>query len=309
MRNLIKIVVASDLHASNACFKKCLALVVETKADALVIAGDFLGKTVATFRRISGNQVCITFDDGTIKSVPQVEFSHLKTNLGDSGSYMVDVDSAEISDGNRERLRIEAGERRLKQWFDYGASKFPELPVFTVPGNDDFPELVSVIDSHPWSRNVDCRVRDFVGHAIFGFGYSNKTVWETPRELDEPEIANRLSSIVKDISDMRGAIGLIHVPPLDSGLDSAPEVVRSSDGRLQMTGTRIAVGSSEVRKFIERTTPMLVISGHCHSSGGVCKIGPTVCVNPGSAFDRGVLLARLLILEENKIIGEQRFIR
>jgi len=53
------------------------------------------------------------------------------------------------------------------------------------------------------------------------------------------------------------------------------------------------VGSSELRRFIERSRPYLVLSGHCHESVvyGDYKvdIGETRCVNPGSQTQSNVL--------------------
>ena len=49
------------------------------------------------------------------------------------------------------------------------------------------------------------------------------------------------------------------------------------------------VGSTAVRRLIESYQPVLGIHGHIHESGGERKIGKTVCVNPGSEANHGVL--------------------
>ena len=53
------------------------------------------------------------------------------------------------------------------------------------------------------------------------------------------------------------------------------------------------VGSSEIRRFIKRTNPYLVLSGHCHESvifGDYrTSVGSTPCVNPGSEAHANVL--------------------
>jgi Icc-related predicted phosphoesterase len=49
------------------------------------------------------------------------------------------------------------------------------------------------------------------------------------------------------------------------------------------------VGSTAVRRLIERYEPLLTIHGHIHESGGERKIGKTLCINPGSEANHGVL--------------------
>ena len=53
------------------------------------------------------------------------------------------------------------------------------------------------------------------------------------------------------------------------------------------------VGSAEIRRFIERTQPYLVLSGHCHESVVIGdykdNLGKTRCVNPGSQTHLNVL--------------------
>jgi Icc-related predicted phosphoesterase len=80
------------------------------------------------------------------------------------------------------------------------------------------------------------------------------------------------------------------VPPRDSGLDTAPLL----DENLRPTVSagdvlRGPVGSSAVRAAIERHRPLLGVHGHVHESAGHVTIGATLCLNPGSEADAGVL--------------------
>jgi Icc-related predicted phosphoesterase len=100
---------------------------------------------------------------------------------------------------------------------------------------------------------------------------------------------------------------MIHVPPYDSGLDTAPLL----DENLRPTVSagdvlRGPVGSTAVRRLIEDYQPILSVHGHIHESGGERRIGDTVCVNAGSESSMGILRGYLVELTEN---GVERTLR
>src|SRR5438067_12175387 len=97
-----------------------------------------------------------------------------------------------------------------------------------------------------------------------------------------------------------------HVPTVKSGLDDAPEVnadwkVQSSRGQTRFK----PVGSTAVRAAIERYEPLLGLHGHIHEGDASCKIGRTVCINPGSDYSEGVLHGVLATLHKGKLRGYQ----
>jgi uncharacterized protein len=91
------------------------------------------------------------------------------------------------------------------------------------------------------------------------------------------------------VKDHRRTILLTHCPPYDSGLDVAPQLDENmrpivSAGDL----LRGPVGSTGVREAIAQLRPLLSLHGHIHESAGETKIGPTLCVNPGSEAAYGI---------------------
>lgn len=83
-------------------------------------------------------------------------------------------------------------------------------------------------------------------------------------------------------------IHLFHASPYNTPLDwTTPR------GRYDYLPLSDHVGSVEIRRFIERVQPYLVLSGHCHESvvTGDYKVdlGETCCVNPGSQTHLDVL--------------------
>jgi len=88
--------------------------------------------------------------------------------------------------------------------------------------------------------------------------------------------------------DPRRTVYLFHAPPYDTPLDwVAPQ------GRYAFLRLPNHVGSSEIRRFIERERPHLVLCGHCHESPVYgdyrAQISGTWCANPGSQVSTNVL--------------------
>ena len=100
---------------------------------------------------------------------------------------------------------------------------------------------------------------------------------------------------------------MIHVPPYDSGLDTAPIL----DENLRPTVSagdvlRGPVGSTAVRRLIETYQPLLGVHGHIHESGGERRIGKTVCINPGSEANHGILRGFLVDVGDAGVERVQR---
>ncbi|HET9718785.1 MAG TPA: hypothetical protein VFP55_01775, partial [Solirubrobacteraceae bacterium] len=121
------------------------------------------------------------------------------------------------------------------------------------------------------------------------------------------ELLARLHGLAQQVRDPSRAIFMIHVPPYDSGLDTAPIL----DENLRPTISagdvlRGPVGSTAVRQIIEEYQPVLSIHGHIHESGGERKIGRTVCINPGSEANHGVLRGYLVDIGKKGVELTQR---
>jgi len=102
------------------------------------------------------------------------------------------------------------------------------------------------------------------------------------------------------LKDPKNAVFNIHVPPYKSGLDEAPEL--DKDLRPVLAGnSMIPVGSKALRKAIEDNQPLLGLHGHIHEGRGTTRIGKTLCINPGSLYEQGILQGALVALGKNKI--------
>jgi Icc-related predicted phosphoesterase len=99
------------------------------------------------------------------------------------------------------------------------------------------------------------------------------------------------------------------VPPVDSTLDTCPELDWNSDPPRQIVkGGQVVLygaGSQSVRRAIEIHQPLLSLHGHIHESGGAVRIGRTLSVNPGSEYGEGILRGCLIALEKDRVKSHQ----
>ena len=65
------------------------------------------------------------------------------------------------------------------------------------------------------------------------------------------------------------------------------------------------VGATSVRKAIEEYQPLLGLHGHIHESRGVARLGRTICINPGSRYNEGILQGVIIDLEGNCVRNYQ----
>lgn len=200
--------------------------------------------------------------------------------------------------------------RRLRDWLELAAERLDgsSIPIYLMPGNDDEFEIDPILAESRYARNVNEQVVDLTPwHQLVSMGWSSPTPWSTPRELPEEEFLDRLSGLMEGVRDPRKAVMMTHVPPHDSGLDTAP--LLSPDLRPTVSAgdlLRGPVGSTGVRRAIETFKPVLGVHGHIHESGGERRIGDTVCVNAGSESSMGILRGYLVELSEN---GVERTLR
>ncbi len=214
-------------------------------------------------------------------------------------------------EASRDELLHRLMNERVEAWLALATERLTDgsAPLYLIPGNDDDFAIDQVLDRPGWATvNADGKVLDIPGGLqLLASGWSNHTPWQTPREESEDELYARLDALAKQVSDPRKAVFMIHVPPYDSGLDTAPLL----DENLRPTISagdvlRGPVGSTAVRRIIEEYQPLLSIHGHIHESGGERKIGKTLCINPGSEANHGILRGYLIDVGKKGIDLAQR---
>lgn len=319
MAKPFRLYVCSDIHASERAWRKFLNAMRANvyKVDAAVIAGDLTGKAlIAVVRGERGGEEWTASVLGQRKVArTEAELAELERSIADLGYYAVRVTPEERAtmEADPAVVRRKFDEHitaRVRDWMALAAERLDGsgVPVYLMPGNDDDFEIDPILVDSPYCRNVNEQVVELTPwHQLVSMGWSSPTPWKTPRELPEEEFLDRLSTLLGGVRDPRRTVMMTHVPPYDSGLDTAP--LLSPDLRPTVSAgdlLRGPVGSTGVRRAIETFKPVLGVHGHIHESGGERRIGDTVCVNAGSEANHGVLRGYLVDLTEG---GVERTLR
>jgi uncharacterized protein len=304
---------ASDVHGSNRCFRKFLNAAKFYKADVLIMGGDILGKAIV-FLEEARTGVYMAAEHGrTIELRDGRELEEFEKRLGDKGLYPYRCrrgEPQELRDtGQLETLFGRLMQKRLLEWLDLADERLSGSGVrcYMMGGNDDPPEVLGVLEQARAVSNPEDRVVPLDDTCeMISYGWSNPTPWQTPRECSEEELGRRIDALMERVKRPESAIMNLHVPPYQTGLDDAPELDTSLKVQTSMGQTRFKpVGSTAVRAAIQRYQPLLGLHGHVHEAHASCKIGRTLCINPGSDFGEGVLHGVLVKLKSGSLKGYQ----
>ncbi|HWZ18362.1 MAG TPA: hypothetical protein VNW73_06160 [Ktedonobacteraceae bacterium] len=304
---------ASDVHGSNRCFRKFLNAAKFYKANVLVMGGDVLGKAII-FLEETRPDIYVTQERGQrLELTSEADVREFEKIAADKGIY-----TYRCREGERDALYA-AGEvesvferlmkERLIEWVTLADERLAGSGVrcYIMGGNDDPPEVLNALDTgrivhNPEGAPVEL---DEVSEMI-SLGWSNPTPWNTPRECSEDELAQRIDALMMQVKRPDALVMNLHVPPFKSGLDDAPELNADFKVQSNLGQTRFKpVGSTAVRAAIERYQPLLGLHGHIHEAHASCKIGRTVCINPGSDYSEGILHGVLATLHKGKLRGHQ----
>ncbi len=137
-------------------------------------------------------------------------------------------------------------------------------------------------------------------HEMVNSGWSNTTPWQTHREEPDEALLARLEAVISLAKNPSRAVFSFHAPPYGSGLDEAPELTK--DLRPAYAGrSMVPVGSRAVMTMIDKYQPLLGLHGHIHEGKGTRKYKKTLCINPGSMYEQGMLNGVVIDLLPNKI--------
>jgi Icc-related predicted phosphoesterase len=315
-KDVVRLYVVSDFHASAPAWRKMLNAVRMNiyKADAVLYAGDLTGKAIVPV---------VQDEDGWAAELlgqkrrprNEQELQDLDRDIAALGYYpfhttRAEVDSLHGDQGELDKLFARQIREQVTEWMTLAADRLEgcDVPVFLIPGNDDPYEIDEPLAASERVINVDRRVAELPGGLeVIGLGLSSPTPWSTPREISEHDFREAIFRLGDQVKDPRRTILLTHCPPYDSGLDIAP-VLDANMRPIVSAGDllRGPVGSTGVREAVEQLHPLLSLHGHIHESAGDAKIGPTLCLNPGSEAAYGIVRGYLIDVSAD---GIERFFR
>ncbi|MHA1946950.1 MAG: metallophosphoesterase family protein [Candidatus Hodarchaeales archaeon] len=333
---MVKFFFCTDIHGSEAVWKKFLNTSRYLECDVLIMGGDITGKRIVPIiKQPDGTWIGSIYgiDDQKVVMNDETEIDDFEIRARMAGCYtyrttIEEVNKLSSEDSmTEEKKMIKGGEldilfdkveaEGLQLWIDMiddimkdGQKRVPEgTKIVICPGNDDKFAIDKIIRNDErviFGEESNVNLDDH--HEMISYGWTNPTPWNTYRETDEETIKNKIESLVSTINNMTNAVFNFHCPPFESQIDEAP-LLNSNLSYIGYTGGRPIhgpVGCKAVRNAIEKYQPLISLHGHIHESPGQMKIGRTYCVNPGSEYSEAILKGFLVELDKGKIKRLQR---
>jgi Icc-related predicted phosphoesterase len=324
----MRILFATDLHGSTLVLRKAIRCCQEFEVDCFLLGGDLSGKWLLPIVRVgdrlrifepeekivtmvpddarSTSQQAYVFqprlaaDIGIQENLQRLEAKGYYWHFFDSDDDVYSLQPNYYDDLQRAEIR-----KRLEKWEELVRVELgEERTCFWTGGNDDEASLLD--DFRKKNTPHFCYAEGMCipmsdGLNLLSLGWSNRTPFDTAREMEESDLLAELQRIYREADDTNNLVLNVHVPPVDCGnLDLCKN---------EITGRMEHVGSTAVRRFIQDTNPIAVFSGHVHEGRGIAKVGRSVVFNPGSAFNAGVLMAFVVSLNRSGVLDHVHVIR
>lgn len=309
---MYRILYGSDLHGSNAYFRKFIAAAMQYKANALMVGGDVTGKAMSPIIHQGGGRYIGHLFGRKEEITTTQELEKFKVTVGNVGFYpiVLEKDEAEAMEKDPKMLNKRFEQEmvgRVGEWMALFEEKLApqKLTMYFMPGNDDLFSIDAEIAMYPHVKNPDMTcIKLDSGNELVGLSYCNMTPWACERDIEEPQMEEKLNKLAGMMEKPETAIAMLHCPPHDSGIDVCPELDKNI--KIVTTGGQVIMkpaGSTAVRGFIEKVQPMLGLHGHIHEAPGHTHIGRTLCINAGSEYAEGIMKAAIINIEGDKVKG------
>jgi uncharacterized protein len=300
----MRVYFATDIHGSETCWRKFLNSGKHYEANVMVLGGDMTGKALVPIVQDGKDHWHATLLENRREFESEDEVKEFEESVMRRGYYPFRTDPDQMSElSGSEELRDELFHKEMlgtvERWMRMADEKLDGTGIdcFVSPGNDDQFEVDEIISEAKRVRLAEGQVVEFGDFQMVSTGWSNRTPWDTYREEDEDDLAERLRKMTSQVTaPPERTIYNFHCPPYGSGLDDAPEIdenMRPKHGGRSL----VPVGSKAVREAIEEGQPTLSLHGHIHEAKGNTRIGNTLCINPGSSYEQGQLLGAVVDLD------------
>lgn len=300
----LRVFFATDIHGSETCFRKFLNAAKFYDADVIVLGGDMTGKALVPVV-VNGQGDAYFYLQDQRHEVAADEIAKGERMIRDRGLYPFRTTEEELAELRKSPERLKELDRQallevVQHWVALADERLDGTGVraFVCPGNDDMYEIDEILRASKSLELGEGKVIDLDhGFQILSTGVSNRTPWNTDREEDEDAIAARLNKMIENATaPPEQIIFNFHCPPYGTALDEAPQL--TEDLGVVGGGHVLAhVGSTAVREAIENTGPVLSLHGHIHEARGTARLGPTLSINPGSAYETGDLQGAVIELD------------
>jgi Icc-related predicted phosphoesterase len=307
----VRLFYASDIHGSDLLWRKFLGASKFYEAEASLMGGDLVGKAIVPIERREDGTFRAEFlgDERFVREGPQLD--ELVGAIRFNGYYPWIASAQEIAGraADTEQLFADIASDELRRWTalaEQRAGSNGSSSLFVMAGNDDPWYVDEILSASGGIVFCDDRIVNVGPHEMISSSYANPTPWNSPRELDEHELYERLKKLAVQLEEPGRAIFNLHVPPYDSRLDLAPDL--KSDLAPRYSGGQPVMkpaGSHAVRQLIEEFQPLLALHGHIHESKGETRIGRTLALNSGSEYNTGRLHGVVVTLGNECVLSRQ----
>ena len=293
---MIRIFFATDVHGSEICWKKFINAGKFYEAGILILGGDMTGKAIIPIIAQGGGKYKVTLLDQETILGSKEEVDKMVATIQNRGYYPYITDHEEVAEisstpGRSDEIFLKEALKTMQHWMEYADAKLGEsgLRCYVCPGNDDMFEIDDVIRQSKHVELVEGKIIQLdENHEMINAGWSTPTPWNTHREESEDQLRQRIQVMIDQLKDVKNSVFNLHDPPYGSGLDDAPELTK--DMRPAYAGrSLVPVGSKAVLELIEKYEPLLGLFGHVHEGKGSRKYKRTLCINPGSMYEQGIL--------------------
>ena len=305
---MIRLFFATDVHGSEQCWKKFISGAKFYEAQVLILGGDMTGKAIVPIIAQANGKHKVTLLEQETMLDGAAEVQHMVETIQNRGYYPYVTTPEEVqhisnTPGRSDELFLQEALKTIERWMAYADQRLAGTGIacYVCPGNDDVFEIDAAIQASKAVGSVEGQVVPLdERHEMASVGWSNPTPWQTHREEPDEDLGRRIEAVASQVKDPANAVFAFHVPPYGSGLDEAPELTK--DLRPAYAGrSLVPVGSKSVLAAIEKYKPLLGLHGHIHEGKGLRKYGRTLCLNPGSMYEQGVLHGAVVELKDNKI--------
>ena len=304
----MKLYFATDVHGSEMCWKKFVSAHKFYEVDTLILGGDMTGKAIIPIIAQGNDKYKVTLLEQETILEGRDEVERMVQTIQNRGYYPYVTNPDEVAaisstPGKTDELFVDQVLKCMQRWMDYADTKLAGTGIrcYVCPGNDDMFQIDRVIAASKCVRSVEGQVIELdEHHEMVSSGWTNPTPWDTHREEPDEALLARIETIIAKAKNPPNAVFNLHAPPYGSGLDEAPELTK--DLRPAYAGrSLVSVGSKSVLKVIEKYMPLLGLHGHIHEGKGTRKFKKTLCINPGSMYEQGMLHGAVVELKPQKV--------
>lgn len=298
---------ASDIHGSDMLWKKFINAASFYRAEVLIMGGDIAGKAVIPI--VQRGSVYSAPGFAGERTFTENELPMLERRIRDIGQYPYRMSEDELASLGQDQEAIDLLFQRIMQeslerWLHFAEERLQNKKVrlYIMLGNDDEPGLREVLATSSLAVDSEDEIVELgEGFQMLSCGFASPTPWHSPREMSEEDLQRHIEKQVARLENPSRSVFNLHVPPIRTPLDTAPVVDENLSPVIRGGSILMGpAGSQAVRTVIEQYQPFLALHGHIHESRGLCKIGKTVCINPGSAYGEGVLHGALFEMDRKK---------